>query len=80
MLLRGTRLMPKIPACSRAELIRKLRILGFAGPFPGGKHSYMKRGAYRQTIPNPHGKEISSELVKEIMKQANIPVDNWLAA
>ena len=72
--------MSRIPACSRGELIRKLRKLGFAGPFPGGKHSYMKRGAYRQIIPNPHGKDISSELVKEIMKQANISVDDWIAA
>lgn len=39
----------------------------------------MKRDAYRQIISNPHGKEISSELVKEIMKQANISVDEWLA-
>jgi len=39
----------------------------------------MKRGAYRQIIPNPHGKEISSELVKEIVKQANISIDEWLA-
>lgn len=75
----GRPLMSKIPACSRGELIRKLRKFGFAGPFSGGKHSYMKRGAYRQIIPNPHGKEISSELVKEIMKQANISVDDWLA-
>ncbi|MBW1676866.1 MAG: type II toxin-antitoxin system HicA family toxin [Deltaproteobacteria bacterium] len=69
-----------MPACSRGELIRKLRKLGFAGPFPGGKHSYMKRGTYRQIIPNPHGKEISSELVKAIMRQANISADDWLAA
>ena len=72
--------MSRIPVCSRGELIRKLRKHGFVGPFPGGKHSYMKRGAYRQIIPNPHGKDISSELVKEIMKQANISVDDWLAA
>ncbi|HUT69108.1 MAG TPA: type II toxin-antitoxin system HicA family toxin [Desulfatiglandales bacterium] len=72
--------MPKIPACSRGELIRKLQKLGFTGPFSGGKHSYMKRGKYRQIIPNPHGKEVSSDLVKEILKQANIPVNEWLAA
>ncbi len=40
----------------------------------------MKLGSYRQIIPNPHGKEISSELVKEILKQANISVKEWLAA
>ena len=72
--------MPKIPPCSRSELIRKLRKLDFAGPFSGGKHSYMKRGRYRQIIPNPHGKEISSELIKESLKQGNISVNEWLAA
>ena len=72
--------MSKISPCSRSELIRKLRKLGFVGPFSGGRHSYMTRGGYRQIIPNPHGKEISSELVKEILKQANISVDDWLDA
>jgi predicted RNA binding protein YcfA (HicA-like mRNA interferase family) len=71
--------MPKIPACSSSDLIRKLKKCGFSGPFSGGKHSYMKRDRYRQIIPNPHGKTISSELIKEILKQANIAVDEWLA-
>ena len=60
--------------------MRKLRKLGFTGPFSGGRHAYMKRGEYRQIIPNPHGKEVSSELVKEILKQADIPADEWLNA
>ncbi len=72
--------MAKISPCSRSELIRKLRKLGFEGPFSGGKHSYMKRNNYRQTIPNPHGKDISAELIKEILKQANIFVSDWLEA
>jgi len=72
--------MPRIPSCSRGDLVRKLGKLGFAGPFSGGKHSYMKRGGYRQIIPNPHGKQISSELVKEILKQASISPDEWLSA
>jgi predicted RNA binding protein YcfA (HicA-like mRNA interferase family) len=72
--------MPKIPSASREELIRKLRTFGFAGPFSGGRHSYMKRGQYRQIIPNPHGKDISSELIKEILKQSGIHPTDWLAA
>jgi predicted RNA binding protein YcfA (HicA-like mRNA interferase family) len=72
--------MPKISSCSRKELINKLRALGFQGPFGGGKHSYMKRGSHRQIIPNPHSKEISSELVKEILKQGGITVEEWLDA
>ena len=72
--------MVRIPPCSRSELIRKLKAIGFTGPFSGGKHSYMKRGRYRQIIPNPHGKEISAEFVKEILKQANITVNDWLSS
>jgi predicted RNA binding protein YcfA (HicA-like mRNA interferase family) len=72
--------MPKIPACSRNELIWKLKKCGFSGPFSGGKHSYMKRDKYRQIIPNPHGKAISSKLIKEILKQANITTDEWLSS
>jgi len=72
--------MPKVVSCSRKVLINKLRALGFQGPFGGGKHSYMKRGGYRQILPNPHGKEISAELVKEILKQAEIEVEDWLNA
>jgi hypothetical protein len=45
--------MGKTPPCSRAELVRKLKGLGFEGPYPGGCYSYMKRGRYRQIIPNP---------------------------
>ena len=72
--------MHRISSCSRVELIRKLRKLGFTGPFSGGKHSTMKRAGYRQIIPNPHGKDISSVLVKEILKQADLSVDEWMAA
>lgn len=70
--------MLKITPCSRNEMIRKLRHLGFAGPFSGGKHSYMKRGKYRQIIPNPHHSDIDSEFIKEILKQVGISKEEWL--
>lgn len=70
--------MAKFPPCSRAELIRKLKALGFDGPYPGGRHSYMKRGSYRQIMPNPHGGQIDSVLVREILKQAGISEEEWL--
>jgi len=70
--------MPEIRPCSRNELIRRLKALGFSGPFSGGRHSYMKRDRYRQIIPNPHGKDISSEFIKELLKQAEISLEEWL--
>lgn len=53
---------------SRRELIRKLRALGFDGPFSGGKHQFMIKGQRKVRIPNPHGGDISSGLVNEIRK------------
>ena len=72
--------MPKLPPCSRRELIRKLKRLGLEGPFPGGRHSYMKRGKFRLIIPNPHGSQIDPGLIKEILKQAGISPEEWLDA
>lgn len=70
--------MSKIPPCARSDLVRKLRRLGFDGPFSGGKHEYMKRGSFRLTIPNPHGKQIDSVLIREVLKQAGISAEEWL--
>ncbi|MBF0508447.1 MAG: type II toxin-antitoxin system HicA family toxin [Deltaproteobacteria bacterium] len=70
--------MHRIGPCSRDELIRKLKSLSFIGPFSGGRHSYMKREHYRLTIHNPHGKQISSQFIKELLKQANISPEDWL--
>lgn len=38
----------------------------------------MKRGSYRQIIPNPHGGQIDSVLVREILRQTGIADDDWL--
>ena len=59
--------MPKLPPCPRRELIKKLRRLDFSGPFGGGKHSYMKKGSYRQIIPNPHQADIDGEFLIELL-------------
>ena len=36
--------MPSLNPVSKRELVRKLKALGFEGPFPGGKHQWMRRG------------------------------------
>ena len=63
---------------SRRELIRKLKALGFDGPYSGGKHQFMKKGSHKVRIPNPHGSgDIPSGLVNEIRKQAGIEQKGW---
>ena len=62
---------------SRKELIRKFRVLGFSGPFSGGKHQFMIKGNHKIRIPNPHMGDIDIGLVKEILRQAGISSDEW---
>jgi predicted RNA binding protein YcfA (HicA-like mRNA interferase family) len=61
-------------------LVRKLRALGFEGPFPGGKHEWMRRVALRVTIPKPHGGAIDPGLIRRILRQAGIALEDWLSA
>ena len=61
----------------RRLLIEKLRLLGFEGPFSGGKHEYMERGGHRIFIPNPHKGEIGIVLLKLILKELGITFDKF---
>ena len=59
---------------SRRELIRKLKGLGFRGPYSGGRHQFMAMGVLKVRIPNPHkSQDISDSLLNEILRQAEIP-------
>jgi predicted RNA binding protein YcfA (HicA-like mRNA interferase family) len=72
--------MPRLDPVARRELVRKLKRLGFEGPFPGGKHLWMRRGGLRLTIPNPHRGAIDPGLVRRILRQAGISLEQWTGA
>ena len=57
--------------------MRRLKRLGFRGPFAGGKHEYFVRGAIRLAIPNPHQSDIDPPLLNQILKEAGISRDDW---
>jgi len=63
---------------SWAELVRKLRRLGFDGPHQVGKHPFMVRGNIRLPIPNPHRREVGVPLLSRILKRAGISKEEWL--
>ncbi len=67
--------MPK--PISQREMIRRLRALGWEGPFPGKRHPVMRRGVRKLPIPNPHGSEIDWSLVKRILDQCGIDREEW---
>ncbi|MFA6372252.1 MAG: type II toxin-antitoxin system HicA family toxin [Methanothrix sp.] len=52
--------------------------MGFDGPYPGGKHAYMKRGMVTARIPNPHhGEEIDPSLLDTVLDEAGISREEW---
>jgi hypothetical protein len=65
---------------SRAKLIRRLKKIGFEGPFPGSDHDYMVRGDNFVRIPNDHGREIGANLISEILMEGGVSRDEWLSA
>lgn len=71
--------MPKLPATiSRRKLIQKLKKLGFAGPYSGGRHQFMVKGDLKLRIPNPHGSnDIHISLLREILRQGGIGIEEW---
>lgn len=70
----------RLTPVTRRELIKRLRRLGWEGPFAGGKHEFMVRGAMKLPIPNPHGGELSVGMVSVILKETGISREDWLAA
>ena len=69
--------MPAIRPIKQIELIRLLRKLDFIGPYSGGKHQFMVKGDLRIRIPNPHKKDIGENLLKLILKEAEISKETW---
>jgi hypothetical protein len=60
-------------------LIRALRRLGFEGPYNGKRHQFILKDSLRLRIPNPHGSDISADLLAEILRQDGIGWDTWEA-
>jgi len=64
---------------SRHDLIRRLRELGFEGPYTGGSHEFMLRGTRRLILPNPHRGDISADLLARLLRQGGITRQEWAA-
>jgi len=70
--------MPK-PVKHR-EMLRRLRALGWAGPFQKGAHPFMVKDGVRLTIPNPHRGDIDWSLMKRILRQGGVAGEDWYRA
>jgi len=65
----------------RRDFIRKLRALGFDGPFSGTRHQFMVWQQHRQTIPT--NSEYSVPQIRLLIRQVEsilarpISLDDW---
>ena len=68
----------RLSPISRADLIRRLRELGWEGPYPGGRHQYMVNGPVQIPIPNPHRGDIGPNFLARILREAGISRAEWI--
>ena len=67
--------------CKRNEFIRRMRRLGFDGPYSGSKHQFLVFGQNRLTVPS--NAEYSGPQLKMMLREAaeilgrDITVDEW---
>jgi hypothetical protein len=65
----------------RRDFIRRLRALGFDGPFSGTRHQFMIFGQHRQTIPT--NSEYSVPQIRLLLRQVEsilarlVSLDEW---
>lgn len=67
----------RLTPVSWTDFVRRLKELGFEGPFPSGKHPKMKRGNRALIIPNPHVGTIGVGFLKRLIRQAGLTVEEW---
>lgn len=70
--------MSRLSPVSWGDFVRRMRDLGFDGPYAGGRHPQMRRRDITVIIPNPHDGDISVGLLDRVLKQAGISRDEWI--
>ncbi|MFL6201365.1 MAG: type II toxin-antitoxin system HicA family toxin [Thermoanaerobaculia bacterium] len=73
--------MSRWTPCKRRDFLRKLRALGFEGPFAGSRHQFLVRGANRLAIPT--NEEYSIPQLRMMLRQVetilgrSLPAAEW---
>ena len=70
--------MTRLAPVTRSELVRRLRTLGFDGPYAGGRHPQMQREDVTVIIPNRHEGDIGIGLLTRLPRQAGVSREEWL--
>ncbi|MCX6058553.1 MAG: type II toxin-antitoxin system HicA family toxin [Chloroflexi bacterium] len=70
--------MTRLKPVSWREFVKRMRELGFEGPYAGGRHPQMRRGNLTVIIPNQHEGEISTGFLSRLLRQAGVTREEWL--
>ena len=70
--------MSRLTPVSWSRLVRRLRELGFEGPYAGGRHPQMRRGDVTVIIPNQHDGDISVGLLRRLLRQTGVSREEWM--
>ena len=67
--------------CKRILFIRRLRGLGFDGPFSGSRHQFMLRGNYRLSLPSNEEYSVPQlrMMIREVegIIERRVTLDEW---
>lgn len=64
--------------CKRRDFLRKLRALGFDGPFSGSRHQFLVREQHRLAIPS--NEEYSIPQLRMMLRQVEALLGRSLSA
>ena len=72
--------MPRLSPERPQVVVRKLRQLGYEGPFGGGKHVFMRHPTTRKKISIPwhQGRDIPVGTLRAILRQVEVSPEEWL--
>jgi len=72
--------MSKLRPEKPRDVIRKLRRLGFEGPFGGGQHLVMRhpQTGKKITVPMHKGRDIPIGTLRAIVREAGVDVKEWV--
>ncbi len=71
--------MPALTPILARDAIRKLRVLGYEGPFGGGKHIVMRHPEtqVKITIPVHSNQDLPKGTLRAIIRAAGITIEKW---
>ncbi len=68
--------MPKWSPCKRQDFIKRLRKLGFDGPYAGSRHEFMLFNNHRLTIPS--NSEYSPSQLRFMLREVEVILDRQI--